>query len=144
MWLIEGTPRPLYAPTITLGESSDATKTDPNIGTIFSRGTYYFTYAFHPGTQNWLLLTHKQGGKMGPITKFEAPSQFNKVTFTNLQPLRGYSKILYMSRDGKNFSKIDTISTRNRNDVSLRYKTMFSEHSEKSELKPYDGEENTT
>lgn len=81
---------------------------------------------------------------MGPITKFEAPSQFNKVTFTNLQPLRGYSKILYMSRDGKNFFKIDTIPTRNRSDISLRYKTMFSEYLEKSELKPYDGEENLT
>jgi len=131
----QGPPTPTYPVNVTISDSNDLvfdlTASRMEIIESFPAGSYFFTYAFFPG------------GKMGPITKFKAEKNFDSLNLTNLQPLKGYSKILYISTDGKTFRRIDTIVSRSTttDDESVRYRTKLSEY-RKAETMEYNGNGN--
>src|SRR5690606_3637187 len=60
-------------------------------------GKYYFAYSYHPYEI------------MSPMVEFTANQEFSSITFTNLEYLKGYTRIFYISRDKQQFYRIDAL-----------------------------------
>eukprot|EP01114_Cavostelium_apophysatum_P004048 TRINITY_DN1418_c0_g1_i1.p1 TRINITY_DN1418_c0_g1~~TRINITY_DN1418_c0_g1_i1.p1 ORF type:complete len:3212 (-),score=1062.70 TRINITY_DN1418_c0_g1_i1:26-9661(-) len=130
-----GPPRPAYPPVIAMTTANDVIplsqirSSDAEVQEL-PPGHYYFSYSFYPR------------GKMGPISeKFISMTPINSATFTNLQPMKNFTKILYISSDAVNFRRIDTISPQSvpNGDLITKYKTIFPDY-KKNETRVYDGQ----
>jgi len=120
-----GPPIPNFPMTVTSTAIEEKAK-------AYSAGQYYFTYSFYPG-------------KMAPITRFQAREPFSSVTFTNLKPMGGYTKIFFVSQDGENFRKMDTLYHQpgKNNDQIERFTSTLGEFDENSATQPFDGDRKT-